>query len=66
MKRRIIRVRFTVDGRSYAYRATRKCSKGERVRVDHREYGPILRVIGFGRLFYFGHLAPAWPVKDDS
>lgn len=66
MKRRIIRVRFTINGRSYAYRATRKCAKGERVRVDDPEYGPTRPVIGFGRMFYFGPLKTAWPMKDEQ
>jgi hypothetical protein len=66
MKHRIVRIRFTSNGRSYTYRATRQCKKGEQVRVYPCGHEVIRPVIGFGRMFYFGHLEKAYPVKEEK
>lgn len=64
MRRRVVRIRFTAEGRSYSYRATRRCAKGERVRVYPNGYEVVRPVVGFGRMGYLGHLERAYPVED--
>lgn len=65
MRRRVVRVRFTNNGRSYSYRATRRCRKGERVTVYPCGYGVTRQIVGFGRGLYFKKLDPAWPFEEE-
>lgn len=55
MKHRVVRVKFSENGRAFSY-CCPDCKIGDRVHAD--EHGTA-RVIGYGRRGYLGRLKPA-------